>query len=408
MAVVYVPHGLSANNKTLSWQVIYAQKQLSAFRKLSRPASWDIGLMTTPHTTYPINALRNAAMQLGPSSPAADFMFYLDADFLPSPDLPEALAAAVAAAETDGEDVARIAWVVPAFELKGQSGPTVDRLLPASMDALRSQYAADQVVPFRSRESPLSHRATNYAQFLNPENRQPYYLIEYEDKFEPYVALRNNPELPLFAEQFEGYGLNKIAYTMTLAAKGFRFAVVKGAWVTHVPHVESPHANVFTHDVATRVANRFQRLQRALVAGGRNTDEHTEKMLRHKEACIKGCFYASTADVRIQQNNSERRKLSEIAHKVDKDIDSVLENAQLREKRQLMSDWFLSMRLACAKACEESKEVQQHRSNACIDHGGLAESCQAMEWVTPSGLQGCNALSFETAVDDKCWDVSKA
>lgn len=50
--------------------------------------------------------------------------------------------------------------------------------------------------------------------------------MQYQDKFEPYVVVKRHPAMAIYPEAFTGYGLNKIAYTMTLAAQGFRFFVL--------------------------------------------------------------------------------------------------------------------------------------------------------------------------------------
>lgn len=40
------------------------------------------------------------------------------------------------------------------------------------------------------------------------------------------MVVKRYPDMATYPEAFTGYGLNKIAYTMTLAAQGYRFFVL--------------------------------------------------------------------------------------------------------------------------------------------------------------------------------------
>eukprot|EP00045_Choanoeca_perplexa_P006581 m.56577 g.56577 ORF g.56577 m.56577 type:complete len:542 (+) comp13691_c0_seq1:108-1733(+) len=205
---------------------------------------------------YPINALRNLAL----SQVASDWILYLDADFVPSSGLSAVVQQALLHLPSD-IDATRVAFVVPAFESRASDRASAD--LPASKTHLEALVRSRAVAQFRRRESPLSHAATDYHKYFQAS--APLYEVTYQDKFEPYVVVKRHAQMALYPEAFTGYGLNKIAYTMTLAAQGYRFFVLTQAWCLHLPHMETRHAQAFLHDVSARVANRHQRFR--LVAG---------------------------------------------------------------------------------------------------------------------------------------------
>ena len=53
------------------------------------------------------------------------------------------------------------------------------------------------------------------------------------------MVLPNLPSTPQYAEQFTGYGKNKIQFVTHLRFAGFRFHALPGAYVVHMPHAKS-------------------------------------------------------------------------------------------------------------------------------------------------------------------------
>eukprot|EP00730_Choanoeca_flexa_P004663 TRINITY_DN11765_c0_g1_i4.p1 TRINITY_DN11765_c0_g1~~TRINITY_DN11765_c0_g1_i4.p1 ORF type:complete len:543 (+),score=93.67 TRINITY_DN11765_c0_g1_i4:1361-2989(+) len=248
-AAIFVPE----TEKTASWRVKFVKKHLTSLDKTQGPT--DV-LLAFPSITkahddvYPINALRNIAQ----SSVRSDWLLYLDADFVLSPNIQTALNAALAALPL-ATDLDKLALVVPAFESLASDRAAAK--LPASKQELASMLRDKQVDTFRRRASPLSHAATDYDKFFTSSEAS--YPISYEDKFEPYVIVKRHPGLPSYPEAFVGYGLNKIAFTMTLSAAGYAFHVLNDAWCLHLPHMETKHAQSFLHDVHARIDNRRKR-----------------------------------------------------------------------------------------------------------------------------------------------------
>ena len=101
---------------------------------------------------YPINLLRNVALVAA----ATNLAFVFDTDFLPSPGLHDALAAHVA----DVSGANRMAWVVPAFEIK-QRGQDV----PTDFSALRAAFKTGALDIFHGHRG--GHHNTQVPRWLN-------------------------------------------------------------------------------------------------------------------------------------------------------------------------------------------------------------------------------------------------
>ena len=64
------------------------------------------------------------------------------------------------------------------------------------------------------------------------------FKIQWEADFEPYVVVRKD-QVPKFDASFQGFGWNKVAHSMELAAKNFDFVVLPNAFIIHLPHAPS-------------------------------------------------------------------------------------------------------------------------------------------------------------------------
>ncbi|EGD73237.1 hypothetical protein PTSG_04953 [Salpingoeca rosetta] len=246
--------GDGGRESAAAWVPAFVLKHL---RKLAPTQPW-AATLTLGRTgePYPINALRNAAIE----GAATDFVFIMDADFVPTSNLKDQFALAAGFVDGNGDSVARTAFVVPAFEmLQGDRASIGVGDLPKTMEQLVAAMEAGTVRPFRESVSPLSHAATDYSYWRHAYTP---YTVDYQvDLYEPYVIVQKTNHLPLFDPNFTGYGMNKISHSLELHAAGYQFVVVPRAWIMHLPHPESQHAHRFLHDVVRQAEIRVQRFQ---------------------------------------------------------------------------------------------------------------------------------------------------
>eukprot|EP00055_Hartaetosiga_balthica_P005307 m.15385 g.15385 ORF g.15385 m.15385 type:complete len:148 (+) comp4464_c0_seq1:40-483(+) len=92
-------------------------------------------------------------------------------------------------------------------------------------------------------------------------------------------------------------------------------------------------------------------LQQRLVRGGRNADDHLSKMVDHKKDCMIGCTFARTADNFVKRERTQ--KVSKFMDTLTKNNDAILSSSEIRERKEVIQDWFLMMRQNCADRCSE-------------------------------------------------------
>ena len=161
----------------------------------------------------------------------------------------------------------KTAFVVPAFEwAQGAHHREV-----ASKEELRLLYRRGEILPFRFRESVLSHNDTDFDRWFDAGASAAYAidLGSASDLFEPYVAIDRSCSPPAYSDGFTGYGMNKVAFTYALYLAGFDLRVLTNAWVVHLPHEASDTAMSFLNDPDVRIANRLKRFEFLCPAGGR-------------------------------------------------------------------------------------------------------------------------------------------
>lgn len=182
------------------------------------PSSWASAL-------YPINALRNAAIDAVKSSLA----FILDVDFIPSRGAHDRLCRAMAALEAD-----KSALVVPAFELDAKCPMPLGRKLDVR-DAVRDGTAEG----FHMSGYSKGHAPTHFERWLTDSDSKPYRVL-YQEGFEPYVVVdRTRSRFPRFDERFRGYGLNKVAHAYAMAARSFDYYVANDVWLVAHGHAKT-------------------------------------------------------------------------------------------------------------------------------------------------------------------------
>lgn len=187
-------------------------------------------------STYPINMLRNIALQ----EAMANFVFLCDADFAPSSGLYQYLTEFVLPSRHRQN---KTAYVIPAFEMLRYGGA-----LPETKSDLLRQWASGSVVPFRSYIWPAGHNSTNYPKWKRSKRT---YSVSWRKNFEPYVVLPKSL-CPLYDRRFFGFGWNKVSHIMEIDAAGFTFSVVPFGFLVHLAHLPSSDLRRFRMSEAYR------------------------------------------------------------------------------------------------------------------------------------------------------------
>ncbi|XP_023942707.1 xylosyl- and glucuronyltransferase LARGE1 [Bicyclus anynana] len=189
---------------------------------------------------YPVNYLRNVALE----NVNTPYVFLMDADFVPMAGLYDHLRTATKLINPYPQ---KKCLVVPAFETQRYraSPPRYKREL---MSRLSLQHAAGDVAPFRAREWPRGHRATNYVKWTTATAP---YDVEWEADYEPYLVVHRT--VPKYDTRFSGFGWNKVSHSVELKAKGYSLTVLPDAFVVHTPHAPSPDITAFRADRHYRI-----------------------------------------------------------------------------------------------------------------------------------------------------------
>ena len=218
--------------------------------------------------SYPINSLRNKALDLVTSS----HVLVIDIDMIPSENLDEAILESIDLAierRADDDGDAGIdphdAIVVPAFERKLKNDTKCGTLekchdliekdqyfIPKNMKELKEKIVEEECIIFQSENNWEGHHSTNTKQWI--QSSKTLRTIDCFDslRYEPYViipwcALKSNaeqmimkapgPRSPYYDERFFGYGKNKIQQIAHLRRRGYHFMVMPPTgYLTHFPH----------------------------------------------------------------------------------------------------------------------------------------------------------------------------
>ncbi|CAB3225466.1 unnamed protein product [Arctia plantaginis] len=184
---------------------------------------------------YPVNYLRNVALE----NVNTPYVFLMDVDFVPMPGLYEHLRNAIQLVNPYPQ---KKCLVVAAFESQRyRTSP------PRSKAALLARLASD-VAPFRAREWPRGHRATDYARWADATAP---YEVEWQSDYEPYLVVHRS--IPKYDTRFSGFGWNKVSHSVELRAQGYRAVVLPGAFVLHTPHAPSHDITAFRADPHYRI-----------------------------------------------------------------------------------------------------------------------------------------------------------
>ena len=260
VAVIYVPLEQGARNTPygLRSSTSDIERSIGSFFSLmeSTPSTCALHIQLVGQrvedersSPYPINALRNRAMDLAQSP----LVFVLDVDFVAAPNL--GLPGAGYRDASVYGNLVRVARdkgaiVVPAFELTNkQMEPyigenVVKNLVVEGKDVLRKAYKQELIDAFNARDFEAGHGPTNTSKWIRLRDPRAMYRVEYQPKYEPFVILAREI-MPHADERFVGYGANKLVFIRSLEALGFTFHVHGSAFAIHVPHPKTKMANIF-------------------------------------------------------------------------------------------------------------------------------------------------------------------
>lgn len=205
-------------------------------------------LSSSSANDYPVNLLRNLALEAVSTS----HVLVVDADFVPSANLDQAIAHHLASLAQ------RQALVIPAFERIMECHDDDNNCLqylqnnssfiPHTMEDLETCMQTHECRVFQSNNNPEGHASTRSKEWLHKrkDDSMKLHPIECFDslRYEPYLVLPwcgdDNSAVPYYDERFHGYGKNKIQHVQHVRFLGFSFAVLPPqGFLVHAPHPES-------------------------------------------------------------------------------------------------------------------------------------------------------------------------
>ena len=230
-----------------------------------------IMLEKTGTLSYPHNMLRNLAMQ----HLTSDYFVAMDADFVTTPDAYIKLFNKIVKpvkSELRKRLKTQTLMVLPAFEkfrINGTS-PTED-MLPTTKEQVHEQNQNKTVEIFHRATGYTGHRPTNFLKWFE-NGPEPFYEIKYENNFEPYV-LGFRPGIPMYWNDFRGFGYNKMTWFAELNHVGYRFCTLRDFWVIHINHAVVKGA----HDMGAKNRPYFRQFKNYLGMKEQNPNFRTRK-----------------------------------------------------------------------------------------------------------------------------------
>lgn len=183
---------------------------------------------------YPINALRNRALQLAD----AEHVLVTDVDVVPNIDLSHDLHIMSLYETLSRVTGNRQVIVLPVITVTGSDTDpvTTSRWVNRSLEGVERVQIMNQkgkIKQFETIRSPTGQIDTDLELWFN--STRPYRLQEIHPEYEPYYLAKKDI-LPWYDERFRGMKMNKALHTWHLHKSGFMFVVTPRAYVVHVPH----------------------------------------------------------------------------------------------------------------------------------------------------------------------------
>ena len=198
---------------------------------------------------YPYNVLRQLALD----SVATEYFLTMDVDFVTTTTCHQSLVDKLPQLESALKD--ETLMVLPAFERAGKeiqrtTNQDVDEdwivqhyqeVLPDTKTDLVREIHLNRMIQFHG-EFTIGHGSTDYKRwFSGVSDSNPYYYIDYQVKYEPYILGRKTESLTKYWQGFHTYHYNKYSWFMELYFDGYEFAVLTGdEFVIHLEHKYPP------------------------------------------------------------------------------------------------------------------------------------------------------------------------
>lgn len=185
--------------------------------------------LNNAHLAYPINHLRNIAI----TESSTEYIFVLDADFVPSVSLYEYLRNRLLPfIMYQSGKLPSTAWVVPCFAIREGYEQMA---IPGSYDELRKLVGRDIAYitdPGAGHGPTLAAEIAMVRPLLlgNPLA----YEVCFESQWEPYYVLHRSA--PLYDARFKNQGGDKQSHALQLNAEKYRFMVLREVFMVHKDH----------------------------------------------------------------------------------------------------------------------------------------------------------------------------
>ena len=170
--------------------------------------------------SYPFNHMR----ELGHRFVSTPYIFFLDVDYVASPNLYQTLRKALREGifgETD-----KTAIVVPAFETNDEYF-----VVPSTKSEMVGLFVDDKVTQFHKDHFDAGHGPTNYSKWTTAKDP---YFVQWQNNYEPYCILKTS--VFSFDHRFVARFRNKCSHNIELHIAGYRFMVFPQSFVIHLPH----------------------------------------------------------------------------------------------------------------------------------------------------------------------------
>ena len=136
-----------------------------------------------PGRPYPVNFLRNVALNNSPES--SPYVFIVDVDFIFSPLLYDTIQPHLRLLEISdgGPNLVKQAFVVPAFGINAARYENYS--IPRNKSELLSDWANGFVEPFLRTKWREGQKNTDYIQWVDSKK---VYEVQYQMNYEPYIS----------------------------------------------------------------------------------------------------------------------------------------------------------------------------------------------------------------------------